>query len=259
MTKSPIIQVCLTPALYPIYRNDKSIVVVVDIFRATSAICTALHHGIISVIPVAKVEDAKKYTGTEYIIAAERGGEVVQGFAFGNSPLSYRNNPEIIGKKLVLTTTNGTQAISAASEAAILCVGAFCNITSLASWLVSLQKDVMILCAGWKNRLNLEDTIFAGALTRLLLNHGFALDIDSDAALIALTLFEQSKKDINRFLEPSSHRQRLSKLNLHDDIEYCLQWDTSPVIPVLKNGELINIHEKMMNSSLKSLSNCKGD
>lgn len=243
MTGLPIIQVCLTPALYPIYRNDKSIVVVVDILRATSAICTALHHGIISVITVAKVEDAQKYTGTEYIIAAERGGEVVQGFAFGNSPLSYRNNPEIIGKKLVLTTTNGTQAIAAAADAAALCVGAFSNITPLSSWLVSQKKDVMILCAGWKNRLNLEDTIFAGALTRLLLNQGFNLDIDSDAALTALTLFEQSKEDINRFLEPSSHRQRLSKLNLHEDIDYCLQWDTTSVVPVLIKGELINVQE----------------
>lgn len=243
MNQLPVIRICLTPALYPIYRDDNSIVVIVDIFRATSAICTALHHGMTSVIPVAAIEEAQKYPGNGYIVAAERGGEVVDGFAYGNSPLSYRNNPEIIGKKLVLTTTNGTQAIAAAGNAAALCVGAFSNITPLSSWLVSQQKDVMILCAGWKNRLNLEDTIFAGALTRLLLNQGFTLDIDSDAALTALTLFEQSKTDINRFLEPSSHRQRLSKLNLHEDIDYCLQWDTTSVVPVLINGELINIQK----------------
>jgi 2-phosphosulfolactate phosphatase len=194
-----------------------------------------------SVIPVASVEEAQKYAGKGYIVAAERGGEVVEGFSYGNSPLSYRNNPDIIGKKLVLTTTNGTQAIAVARDAAKLCVGAFSNITTLSSWLVSQQNDVMILCSGWKNRLNLEDTIFAGALTRLLLNQGFQLDIDSDAALTALTLYEQSKADIYRFLEPSSHRQRLSKLNLHKDIEYCLQWDTTSAIPVLINGELINL------------------
>ena len=241
MSQSTIIRICLTPALYPIYRDGNSIVVIVDIFRATSAICTALHHGMTSVIPVAAIEEAKNYPGNGYIVAAERGGEVVDGFAYGNSPLSYRNNPEVVGKKLVLTTTNGTQAIAAAEDAAALCVGAFSNITALSSWLVKQQKDVMILCAGWKNRLNLEDTIFAGALTRLLLNQGFALDIDSDAALTALTLYEQSKEDIHRFLEPSSHRQRLSKLNLHDDIEYCLKWDTTSVVPVLINGELINV------------------
>ncbi len=243
MSQLPIIRICLTPALYPIYRDDNSIVVIVDIFRATSAICTALHYGMTSVIPVATIDEAKKYSGTRYILAAERGGEVVEGFAYGNSPLNYRNNPEVVGKKLVLTTTNGTQAIAVAGNAAKLCVGAFSNITSLSSWLVNQQKDVMILCAGWKNRLNLEDTIFAGALTRLLLNQGFALDIDSDAALTALTLFEQSKEDIHRFLEPSSHRQRLSKLNLHDDIEYCLKWDTTSVVPVLINGELINVQK----------------
>lgn len=192
-------------------------------------------------IPVATIDEAKKHIGSRYILAAERGGEVVEGFSYGNSPLSYQNNPEVVGKKLVLTTTNGTQAIAAAEDAAALCVGAFSNITTLSSWLVNQQKDVMILCAGWKSRLNLEDTIFAGALTRLLLNQGFALDIDSDAALTALTLYEQSKEDIHRFLEPSSHRQRLSKLNLHDDIEYCLKWDTTSVVPVLINGELINV------------------
>lgn len=243
MTTPPVIRICLTPALYPIYRDDNSIVVVVDIFRATSAICTALHHGMTAVIPVAAIEEAKNYPGNGYIVAAERGGEVVDGFAYGNSPLSYRNNPDIVGKKLVLTTTNGTQAITAAKDAAALCVGAFSNITALSSWLIAQQKDVMILCAGWKNRLNLEDTIFAGALARLLLNQGFVLDIDSDAALTALTLYEQSKENMNRFLEPSSHRQRLSKLNLEKDIEYCLQWDTTTVVPVLMNGELINIQK----------------
>lgn len=243
MNTAPIIRICLTPALYPIYRDDNSIVVVVDIFRATSAICTALHHGMTGVIPVAAIEEAKNYPSNGYIVAAERGGEVVDGFAYGNSPLSYINNPDVIGKKLVLTTTNGTQAISAAKDAAALCVGAFSNITALSSWLITQQKDVMILCAGWKNRLNLEDTIFAGALTRLLLNQGFILDIDSDAALTALTLYEQSKENIDRFLEPSSHRQRLSKLNLEKDIEYCLQWDTTTVVPVLMHGELINIQK----------------
>ncbi len=243
MTTPPVIRICLTPALYPIYRDDSSIVVVVDIFRATSAICTALHHGTTAVIPVAAIEEAKNYPGNGYIVAAERGGEVVDGFAYGNSPLSYRNNPDIIGKKLVLTTTNGTQAIYAAKDAAALCVGAFSNITTLTSWLVKQKKDVMILCAGWKNRLNLEDTIFAGALAHLLLDQGFVLDIDRDAALIALTLYEQSKENMNVFLEPSSHRQRLSKLNLEKDIDYCLQWDTTTVVPVLMNGELINIQK----------------
>jgi 2-phosphosulfolactate phosphatase len=241
LNSSPIVRICLTPALYPIYKDENSIVVVVDIFRATSAISTALHHGMKAVIPVADINASAEYQGNEYIHAAERGGEVVNGFTYGNSPLSYINNPEVKGKTLVLSTTNGTQAIEAAKNSLGLTTGAFSNISALTHWLANENKSVMILCAGWKNRMNLEDTLFAGALTQRLLQRGFAFDIDSDAAIAAHTLYEQSKNNMHEFLKDSSHRNRLSKLNLEEDIDYCLQHDTAEVVPFLQDGKLINI------------------
>ncbi len=242
MSKKPIVRVCISPALYELYRQQEGITVVVDIFRATSAICTALQNGVNEVIPVASIHDAKRYAeDDDVIIAAERGGEVVDGFKYGNSPLSYIDNPEIIGKTLVLTTTNGTQAIDAAKNDGALVIGAFCNLDVLTAWLINENQDVMILCSGWKNRLNLEDSLFAGAVVDALLNSGFEYDIDSDAAIITRLLYTSSGNDMLGFLENSSHRNRLKNLHLEKDIEYCLQRNTCHVVPKLTGGAIKNI------------------
>jgi len=242
LAKKPVVRVCISPALYELYRQAEGITVVVDIFRATSAICTALQNGVTEVIPVASIHDAKRYSeDDDMVIAAERGGEIVEGFKYGNSPLSYINNKEIIGKTLVLTTTNGTQAIEAAKNDGDLVIGSFCNIQVLSNWLVSEGQDVMILCAGWKNRMNMEDSLFAGALVDILLKAGFEYDIDSDAAITAKTLFEASKGDMLGFLENSSHRNRLKNLHLEQDIEYCLQLNTCNVVPKLIGNSLKNV------------------
>lgn len=235
----PTVHICLSPALYPIYHSNERIVVIVDILRATSAICTALQHGMKSVIPVATIEQANQFVGDDYIIAAERGGEIVNGFAYGNSPLAYINNPQTFGKHLVLTTTNGTQAIETARLSQTLVIGSFCNISALTQWIVKRNQDVMILCAGWKNRINLEDTIFAGALLDSLLRQGFSMDIDTDAGITALSLFRQSEADIKAFLKQSSHNQRLSRLNLDEDITYCLTRNTTPIVPILQQERLV--------------------
>jgi 2-phosphosulfolactate phosphatase len=235
------IRICLSPALYPLYREENSITVVVDILRASSAICAALQHGVKKIIPVADLDEALQFEGPDVIRAAERGGEVVSGFRFGNSPTSYIHNPEIAGKTLVLSTTNGTQAIAAAKGHGLICIGAFSNITSLSDWLIARTEDVMILCAGWKSRFNLEDTIFCGALAKRLVANGFQTDIDSDATLAALVLYEHSKGKLGEFLKNSSHHRRLNKLNLQEDISYCLQEDTTSVVPVLLDDALIDV------------------
>ncbi len=228
--------------MYELYRQEEGITVVVDIFRATTAICTALQNGVVEVIPVASIHDAKRYSNDDdVIIAAERGGEVVEGFKYGNSPLSYINNPEIVGKSLVLTTTNGTQAIEAAKTDGELVIGAFSNLKVLTEWLIKEDQDVMILCAGWKNRLNLEDGLFAGAVVDILLNAGYEFDIDSDAAIITRLLYTTSKNDMGKFLENSSHRNRLKNLHLEKDIDYCLQLNTCNVVPKLLGGVIKNV------------------
>ena len=238
----------LSPVLFSsYYHNPECNVVIVDVFRATSAICTAFDHGVKSIIPVATVEEAYAYKKEGYLVGAERNGEVVEGFDFGNSPFSYMD-PKVKDQTIVLTTTNGTKAISIAKEASQIIIGSFLNLKALTEYLISSDKDVLIQCAGWKNRFNLEDTLFAGALVQELMKNPEFNNL-ADSALASSHLFEISKSDMYSFLQQSSHRKRLHRLNLEEDIRYCLNLSTSNAIPVYLNGELVN------NSNLVTVDN----
>ncbi len=236
--KGKIVRVCPSPALFSYYQSPEQVTVVVDILRATSAIAAALFHGARSVIPVASIEEAETFRKKDFLVAAERGGAIVPGFQYGNSPLSYLDNPDIRGRDLVLSTTNGTQAIDIAKHHGPLVTGAFSNISALTTFLnEQCPQDVLILCAGWKNRMNLEDTMFAGALASRLLQHGYGLDTDADATLMALYLFEKAGENLDAFMANSSHRNRLQHLDLKADIAWCMQEDTCPVIPFLEGQQ----------------------
>jgi len=234
------IEVALSPKLYDVYRNDDAIVVMVDIFRASSAICAAFHHGVEQVIPVSSIEEAKVYQQKGYLVGAERKGMVVEGFEFGNSPRSYMTE-ELKGKTIVLTTTNGTKAINIAKDAYMVVVGAFVNISTLCKWLVEQNRDVLLLCAGWQDRFNLEDTLFSGAVADELANYPDVFSEMGDAALAARYLYQSAKNDPDKFLWNSSHRRRLAHLNLKEDIRYCLQLDETKVLPVVQNGVLVEV------------------
>ena len=239
MSKKKSIEVCFSPISYPLFANNEAIVVVIDIFRATSAICTALHYGVKGIIPVATIQEAKEYQSKGYLAAAERNGEIQEGFDMGNSPFSYMNE-ELKGKQIALTTTNGTQAIAASKDAHKVVIGSFLNLTLLSTWLENQNRDIILLCSGWKNKFNLEDTLFAGAVSQRLLSSG-KFENSCDTTRAATILYENAKQDLFEFLGNSSHRSRLEKLNLEKDIRYCLETDKTPVIPVLVNGTLIKL------------------
>lgn len=231
--------VCLTPALLPLFNVEDYIVVVIDIFRATSSICYGIENGAEAIIPVSQVEECAAYRekGLDYLLAAERDGSVVDGFDFGNSPFSYTKE-KVAGKTVVLTTTNGTHALHLSRSAKKIVIGSFLNLTALSSWLNTQNENVLLVCAGWKNNFNLEDTLFAGAVIEQLKNKGFVLD---DAALAANDLFQVGKSDINGYLKKTSHGERLKKLGIEKDIEFCLQVDLTTAIPVLEGERLVKL------------------
>lgn len=232
------VEVCFSPLLFEEFAKPNSIVVVVDVFRATSAIVTAFQHGAKSFIPVSTIEEARELAAQGFLAGGERNGEVVEGFEFGNSPFSYMND-KIKGREIALTTTNGTRAINIASSAAdTLLIGSFLNLQALADYIQKQEKDVIIFCAGWKNRFNMEDSLFAGALTNLLLNSGKFYS-DCDSANASSLVYRTGRKNLITFLKSCSHRKRLSHLNLEKDVKYCLQRDITDVIPVLKEGKLV--------------------
>lgn len=234
------IDVCFSPALFHLYDVTDSIVVVIDILRATSSMCVAFHHGVKSIVPVATVEESLAYREKGFLVGAERKGEMVEGFDLGNSPFAYMKET-IRDRDVALTTTNGTQAIQTAKNAKQIVIGSFLNITALSNWLLTQNSNVILLCSGWKNAFNFEDTLFAGAVVKRLLPN-FSLNNHRDSALAAMHLYELANDDLYAFLERSSHRKRLERLNIEDDIEFCLKPDYTDVIPVMVGDAIYNLN-----------------
>jgi 2-phosphosulfolactate phosphatase len=211
----------------PHYEVKGRIVVLIDIFRASSAICSALNAGVKEIIPVDSIEEAWEYKNKGHLVAAERMGAVVEGFDFGNSPYAFMDET-LRGKTVVLTTTNCTSALHQVEEADEILLGAFVNISVLAEYLIAQKKETLLLCAGWKNRVNMEDTMFAGALAERL-NGNFKMH--DDATRMAIHFFDEGRINLREFLWESSHSQRLKHLNIEKDILYCLEQDCAPVLP----------------------------
>jgi 2-phosphosulfolactate phosphatase len=233
------LQVCLTPSLLPLYNVEDFIVVIIDIFRATTSICYGIDNGATAIIPVAQVEECSAYREKEpgYLLAAERDGEIVSGFDFGNSPFSYSKD-KVAGKTIVLTTTNGTHALHLSRKAKKIVLGSFLNLTTLCNWLKQQEENILLVCSGWKGNFNLEDTLFAGAVVGQLQSATFVAD---DPAIASLDLYNLAKNDLNGYLKKTSHSERLKKLGIEADIAFCLNVDTTTAIPVLEGDALIKL------------------
>lgn len=201
----------------------------IDVFRATSAIITAMQYGVKEIIPVRDIEDALDYKHRGFITAAERKGEIVDGFDFGNSPFAFMSE-NLRGKSVVLTTSNCTNAMLQVRHAKKTFAGAFTNISAVASRLAEERANVLLLCAGWKSRFSMEDTLCAGALVEMLMGK-YGFETDCDSAISAAELYRAAGPDIHGFLDKSSHRKRLGHLKIEKDIEYCLKLDQANVVP----------------------------
>lgn len=229
------IDVCLSPELMHLYDVHDKTVVVVDILRATSCMTTAFAHGIHSITPFAKLEECYRMKTAGYFIAGERDGKKVDGFDFGNSPFEYMGT-EIKNAKIAFTTTNGTQAIALVESAKEVIIGSFLNLAAVTDHLLHGENDVLILCAGWKGKVNLEDTLFAGAIVQQTKGGTKAA---CDAPLAAQHLYKLAEHNLFEFLRESSHVQRLARLNIYKDIEFCLNLNQYHTLPILQDGILV--------------------
>ena len=233
------LETCFSPALYEPELHTGSVVVIIDILRATSAICTAFENGAESIIPVTTVSEAKDFKNRGFLVAAERDGYVLDFADFGNSPFNFKR--ELIeGKTIVYSTTNGTGIIKLASSADHIVIGSFLNISALSEWISIQEKDVVLFCAGWKNRFNLEDTICAGAIAERILSADI-FSTNCDSTLAALDLWTLARSDIRGYIEKAAQRSRLRDKNLDDCIDYCLTEDLTNKIPIVKNGILVSL------------------
>ena len=238
--KKPTINVCLSPALYPYYAKKGNIVVMVDAIRASAAITTALMNGVSEIVPFSDKDKALKMKKKGYIIAGERNSEKIPGFDFGNSPFNF-SKENIEGKKLAFTTTNGTRALHIISENKIvpaeILIGSFLNLSELSMYLQKQSKNVLILCSGWKNGVNIEDSYFAGRLSKLLnAGNNFRLKEAAELSVLYANGFKKSNYDTVMLLSP---RLLQKKNRLEKDIRYCLQEDITDIIPVFENNRII--------------------
>ena len=240
MKNKPTLFTCLSPALLNLYEVSSSIVVIIDILRATSTIAAALHNGAKSIIPVDSVAECIKLgKQMDVITAGERDGQIAEGLAYGNSPLTYPTE-FIWGKILVLTTTNGTKLLhmALAENARAIITGSFSNLSAVCRYLTEQNQNVILACAAWKDKVNLEDTLFAGAVINRIKDN---FSINCDASKIAETLYSEAKDDLYEFMKANdaSHYHRLTNFGLEKDIRYCFTIDTHNVLPMYEDGRLV--------------------
>ena len=236
----PKFDICFSPELLPLYDLHGKVAVIVDILRATSTIVTALGEGISHVFPVATLHECAAL-GQQHgcLTAAERDGLPAAGFDLGNSPFGFLEvERPLRGRALAISTTNGTTALRRSLAAEAVVVGAFLNLAAVADFARQQQRDVLVVCAGWKGQFCLEDTVFGGALAEQLAA-GFDVH-SSDAALAALHLWRQAKADLPAYLLQSSHVRRLNSLEASQDFDFCMQLDTyADVLPVWRQDRLV--------------------
>ena len=234
------VEVCFFPGQFPLYAQDMGIVVVIDVLRATSAMVAAFEHGIDRIIPVSTVDEARQYIGRPgFIAAAERDGQVVEGFQYGNSPLAYVDQ-DLRGKTIVMTTTNGTRAINLIDGDRKVVIGSFLNLSALSDWLVQQNENVLLLCSGWKDKFNLEDSVFAGAVMERLLDSG-KFGVEEDSSIAAKYMYMAARENLMSILKAAPRRRRIEQLRMLPDVKYCLTPDQCTVIPMLQDGELVRM------------------
>jgi 2-phosphosulfolactate phosphatase len=238
MLQKPTLHTVLSPKLLNLYDISNSIVVIIDVFRATSTIATALYNGASRIIPVAEVQQCieigEKLGG---ITAGERDGKVIEGLSHGNSPAEYPRS-FIQGKTLVLTTTNGTKLLHMAlnNGASEIITGSFPNLSAVCDHLVASKKNVILGCSAWKDRFNLEDSLFAGAVINRIQEH---FTIHCDSSLMASELYLSQKDNMNNFIRKTTHWHRLAAYGLEKDLEYCVTPDLANILPIYRNGDLV--------------------
>jgi 2-phosphosulfolactate phosphatase len=154
--------------------------------------------------------------------------------------------PALVGKTIVMNTTNGTQALKMVKgKNNLVGIGAFLNLQAICHWAMNQNRPIIIFCAGWKDRLSLEDTFFAGAAAQLILEESEGkFFTHCDATLSSIDLWKMGKSNPRAYIEKASHRHRLKIMGLDDVIDYCMQLNISKSTPVLSGHEIVDLNQE---------------
>jgi 2-phosphosulfolactate phosphatase len=233
------IEVATTAGAVQATQTQGNIAVVIDVLRASSVICTALHNGAKAIIPVETLDEAFTLRSENCLLAGERQGFKPEGFDLGNSPLEYK--PEIIaGKDIILTTTNGTRAIKNSRDATEIIIASFLNLDALCSYLLSQPLDVCIVCAGTENRFSLDDALCAGNIISTLCEKSTAVNL-TDSAFAHKTLYESIGWNLQQALQDGcTHYSYLNHNGFATDVDFCLRKNVFNILPKLSNNHIIS-------------------
>ena len=214
-------------------------IVVIDVLRATSVIIHAISQGALEIIPVATVEEAfqlaKHFPQGTPLLGGERGSQKIKGFDLGNSPREYIAE-KVKGKRVILTTTNGTKAFHSVSSGREVMAGSFFNIGAIGGRCLDLSQDLLIFPSGDEGRFSLEDTVCGGMLIDRILNKGKGLVSLTDASQSALILYQRFKENLVETFRLSTHGRDLIERGFEEDLAYCAQIDITDIIPTFRDG-----------------------
>lgn len=243
-----ILDAFLTP-YFPETENrfEGSIVVMIDVLRASTTVCAALNAGAKEVIPSESLDKAVKIYNSlsreVRFLGGERNGIKPQGFDAGNSPLEYTTD-KVKGRSIILSTTNGTKIFLKARNAEHRIVGSFVNNSAIIEYIKmiidkqTVQKaKLFVICAGTDGRLSYEDVLCAGSIINEIAQMSDN-SIITDSADAARNLYKVHAHDIKSFLTTCDHAELLKSKGFDDDVEFCLTPNTLPVVPVVGSNTI---------------------
>ncbi len=234
-----LIDIQLLPIKFDPLSISAHTVAVIDVLRATSVIIHALSQGATEIIPVATIEEAlsriTQFPEGTTLLGGERESRKIEGFDLGNSPREYIGE-RIKGKRLILTTTNGTKAFHLVSSGREILATSFFNIGAISHHCLDMRTDLLIFPSGDEGRFSLEDVVCGGMLIDRMLEKGKGPFSLTDASQSALILYERFKENLVKALRLSTHGQDLIERGFEEDLSYCAQVDITNVVPIFRDG-----------------------
>lgn len=234
------------PSAHAFQKEDvrDKVVVMIDVLRASSTIAMALENGAKGVIPAADMETATKTAQnldpSKYLLSGEKNGVKIDSFHLGNSPLEH-SSEVVKDKTIILNTTNGTKAIRRSALAKSIFVGSFLNLNTVISYLEQIEDEAVLVCAGWRGNLSLEDLLCAGNIIYELTSGRLPKNA-RDGVKMAFGIFEKFGDDIEMAVNSSDYAIRLKNIVSGDDVAFCCQTNKTQVLPVVNKGIITDLN-----------------
>ena len=231
-----MIDVIATAAQATQYDFSGKVAIVIDILRATTVMTIAIHNGAKSITAVRTPEEAfkiKEQSADKPLLGGERNADKIEGFDLDNSPLKY--TPEMVANRhIVMTTTNGTQAIAACAKAEKVYIASFLNINNIITLINTATTDIAIVCAGTNGKFCIEDGLCAGLVVEHLYQCGHTEMSDFAHAMRMLYL----SGNVRQIASVGEHYARLNRKGYAADIDICLDTTHNYEALVCEGGKI---------------------